>query len=232
MKVELRKHLLYLKDKGHQVCYLLKTTTCDSLGKQWPFYRNRHPRTFWCIYRLLSGHRDHIFCLSSTWARSRILPLPIKWSRSALAPDAGQEIYQLKSLESDKSRRPAPSSLEERSSTQDLRNMVIVAFLWLAAYLLLLRTTIGANIRAPAGRTCPRVSKTLNANPPDYACTDSFDWRGDGYKNEDCLAVVQRFFYIEVARHHNRDYEFLAHGTMNKTNRPIMATPRRYIAGQ
>ena len=65
-----------------------------------------------------------------------------------------------------------------------------------------------------------------------YACTNSMDWMGDGYNNEDCRAVVQRFFFVEVSKHHQAEFEFILPGAENKTDKPMMPTPRRYTVGE
>ncbi|KAL6720352.1 hypothetical protein ACLMJK_002273 [Lecanora helva] len=58
------------------------------------------------------------------------------------------------------------------------------------------------------------------------------DWMGDGYSNEDCKAVVQRFFFVEVAKHKTQEFEFLSPGAEKKTSKPVMRTPRRYTVGR
>lgn len=109
--------------------------------------------------------------------------------------------------------------------------MVVMSFLSLFASVLLLQPTISASVRGPSGGpSCSRVG--LGAGQPEYACTDSSDWRGDGYSNKDCMAVIQRFFYVEVSQHDHQEFEFVTPGTKNKTGNHIMKTPRRYHVGQ
>ena len=65
-----------------------------------------------------------------------------------------------------------------------------------------------------------------------YGCTDSIDWKGDGYSNSDCLAVIQRFFFVEVVEHGQKEFEFLSPGASGTSGLPTMQTPRRYTVGE
>lgn len=96
---------------------------------------------------------------------------------------------------------------------------------------LLLRLTSSATIPASSEPACPRGFLS-GPNQPVYGCTDSIDWLGDGYSNEDCRAAVQKFYFIEVAKHGEQNFEFLLPGATRKTINPPMQTPRRYTVGQ
>jgi len=100
----------------------------------------------------------------------------------------------------------------------------------LALTSLLVRLTIGATVPASTIPKCP--FRSPGGDLPTYACTDSIDWTGDGYSNSDCIAVIQRFYFVEVSKHRNRQFEFLKRGAKNKTSHPVMQTPRRYTVGQ
>ena len=97
-------------------------------------------------------------------------------------------------------------------------------FSWIALCFLL-RSISGASISISTSSTCSYESE------PPYGCTDSMDWVGDGYKNEDCRAVIQRLFFVEVTKHGSSQFEFVLPGAENKTDKPIMRTPRRYVVG-
>ena len=96
--------------------------------------------------------------------------------------------------------------------------------------LLLVSTATSASVQTPAARNCPLGG--VGGELPTWGCTNSIDWLGDGYSNSDCVAVVQRLYFVEVAKHSSREFEFLRPGATNKTDLPVMQTPRRYTVGQ
>lgn len=104
-------------------------------------------------------------------------------------------------------------------------------FLALVSLILLFSdVTISVSMPASDAQNCPR--NRLAGDLPQYVCTDSSDWMGDGYNNEDCRAVIQRFFYVEVSKHDRQKFEFLKPGAKNTTDHPVMHTPRRYTVGE
>ena len=95
-----------------------------------------------------------------------------------------------------------------------------------SATLILLHVACGSSINFP------RASSGSTAPQPDYVCTNSVDFVGDAYRNEDCKATVQRLYNVEAVQHGATEFEFLAAGATNTTGRPAMQTPRRYTVGK
>ena len=91
-------------------------------------------------------------------------------------------------------------------------------------------TVYAATLQTPSTQSCARLG--LGAGQPQYGCTNSIDWRGDGYNNNDCRAVVQRFFFAEVTEHGSQEFEFLAPGANRTTGKDVKRTPRRYTVGK
>ena len=100
----------------------------------------------------------------------------------------------------------------------------------LVSAFLLVSPAMSASVQAPAARNCPLGD--VGGKLPTWGCTGSIDWLGDGYSNSDCVAVVQRLYFVEVAKHSNRQFEFIRPGATNRTDLPVMQTPRRYTVGQ
>ena len=89
----------------------------------------------------------------------------------------------------------------------------------------------GANKRTlAAGSSCPNILGGLQSEP-HFECTQSIDWRGDGFNTENCLAAIQRLYNVEVTKHGNTEFEFLLPGAIPYTSNPVMQTPRRYTVG-
>lgn len=68
-----------------------------------------------------------------------------------------------------------------------------------------------------------------NRDPP---CTGSFDWLNPKFDSSDCVAAMNKFYRLDVARHGARDFEFVGTSGIYKTKLPKMRTPRRYTVGR
>lgn len=94
------------------------------------------------------------------------------------------------------------------------------------------RSTFGAIVRtSPVAPPCPRTIDGLQGQP-HVKCTESSDWTGDGFNNENCRAAIQKLYNVEVAIHKQSEFEFLSPGAIPYTSNPVMKTPRRYSVGQ
>ena len=97
-------------------------------------------------------------------------------------------------------------------------------------FALVLQLSTSANLQLPPAHSC--LPDRHHTDQPMYGCSSSMDWMGDGYSNRDCLAVVQRLYFVEVSKHRDQEFEFLAPGARPRSRRPVMQTPRRYTVGQ
>lgn len=105
-------------------------------------------------------------------------------------------------------------------------------FLALLPFITHLPVAFSSNIQLPTASTCKRPQTQLAARNAEFACTNSIDWVGDGYNNDDCRATIQRLYNVEITKHGRQEFEFLSPGATNKTALPAMRTPRRYIVGK
>ncbi len=108
----------------------------------------------------------------------------------------------------------------------------VMLFMLVTSCIWLLRLASSAGIQLPAASTCKRPQTQLAGSTSQFACTDSIDWVGDGYDNENCRATIQRLYNVEVTKHKKQQFEFLLPGASNKTDNPVMQTPRKYIVGK
>lgn len=108
----------------------------------------------------------------------------------------------------------------------------VMLFILVTSCIWLLRLAFSAGIQLPAASTCKRPQTQLAGSTSQFACTDSIDWIGDGYNNENCRATIQRLYNVEVTKHKKQQFEFLLPGASNKTDNPVMQTPRKYIVGK
>ena len=106
------------------------------------------------------------------------------------------------------------------------RNRMVL--FWIALCLLV-HSIVCASVSVSTSPTCSQ--KGSHEGEPLYGCTDSIDWMGDGYSNEDCRAVIQKLFFLEVTKHGDSEFEFLLPGAKNRTDKPVIQTPRRYTVG-
>ena len=100
---------------------------------------------------------------------------------------------------------------------------LIIISLWF-----MLSLVSSAGIPLSGVSTCGNPRAQFGNDVPKFACTNSIDWVGDRYNNEDCRATVQRLHNVEVAKHQKQEFEFMLPGAINKTNLPLMQTPRKY----
>ena len=65
----------------------------------------------------------------------------------------------------------------------------------------------------------------------DYYCSDDDMWKGKDVTRLDCLAAIGLFYSSEVARHGNKDFEFLSARAVPRLA-DWMRTPRKYTFGE
>ena len=61
-------------------------------------------------------------------------------------------------------------------------------------------------------------------------CTDSLDWYGGNYVEEDCVDAISRLQHTDYLQHGRRNFEFLAPGAKPAYGLPAFQTPKRYTA--
>jgi len=92
-----------------------------------------------------------------------------------------------------------------------------------------------ANERIPANQTTLSLpSSAPSSNDISTQCTSSSAWTGNLQPWEfltDCRAAFRVLDEVEMS-HMTPEYEFLASTAENKTDLPIMRTPRRYTQGK
>ena len=61
-------------------------------------------------------------------------------------------------------------------------------------------------------------------------CTDSIDWFGTSYLEEDCVDAIARLQHTDYIDYGQRTFEFLAPGARAVYGLPAFQTPKRYTA--
>ena len=70
-----------------------------------------------------------------------------------------------------------------------------------------------------------------SGNSNDYYCTDDSRWKEKDTTRQDCFAAIGLLYRPEVARHGNKDFDFLSARATQRSD-DSMRTPRKYTVGE
>lgn len=82
---------------------------------------------------------------------------------------------------------------------------------------------------APLSSQNHHRAKNLTYNWQPH-CTDSLDWFGASYLEEDCVDAIARLQHTDYIDHGQKTFEFLAPGASAVYGLPAFQTPKRYTA--